>query len=97
MESFKKGLFVCVKLILVMRLVLERGTLEEDDLQIVVSAADSKLSSCKQSSSPAAIPGAEGLRQGDLEVEKNVENILLRLSREVGDVGARDIIFKGEN
>ena len=74
-----------------------RRTLEEFDLQIAVRAADAKLSSCKQSSSPSTIPGAEGLENvAAFELEKNVENIFLGLSKDMGDVGVRDIMVVGD-
>lgn len=62
-----------------------------------MSAGDAKLSSCKQSSSPCTIPGAEGLEHvAGFELEKNVENIFLGLSKDVGDMGIRDNIFTGD-
>lgn len=69
-----------------------KRTLDDVDLQIAVNAADSKLSSCKQSSSPSTIPGGESFGHCGFALEKNVENIFLGLP-EVGDVGVRGKVF----
>jgi hypothetical protein len=68
------------------------GTFDAEDLQIAVTAGDSRDSSCKQSPSPSTIPRSTGFGVVSFPPEKNVENILLRLPRAVGDVGVRAII-----
>jgi hypothetical protein len=76
----------------IVRRCLGRGTFDEEDLQIAVNAGDSRDSSCKQSPSPSTIPRLTGFGVVSFPTEKNVENILLRLPRAVGDVGVGAII-----
>jgi len=70
-----------------------KNTFDEGDRQIDVNVADSSLSSCKQSASPGDRPGAAaGFEHASLGPEKKVENMLIRLPIEVGEVGVRDTI-----
>jgi hypothetical protein len=66
--------------------------LDEEDVQIAVSAADSSRSSWRQSASPSTIPGTGDFGGDSFPLEKKFENILLRLLLKTGEVGLRDII-----
>ena len=65
-----------------------KRTFDVVDRQTVVNVGESRVSSCKQSSS------FEGTARVVLFEENIVENILLRLSVAIGDVGKRDIMVR---
>jgi len=54
-------------------------TFDVEDVHMAVKAEDSSLSSCKQSTSPSTIPGAELLFFVSLAFENSEVNMLLRL------------------
>jgi hypothetical protein len=66
--------------------------LDEEDVQIAVSAADSSRSSWRQSASPSVIPGTGDFGGDSFPLEKKFENILRRLLMKTGEVGLRAII-----
>jgi len=72
----------------------DASTFDADDLQIAVSAGDSKLSSYKQSPSPWGVPCSDF---DPFTLANRVENMLFGLSKAVGDVGMRAIIVTDLN